>query len=58
MKMTVNHVVEITLTLSQGEAVWLKGLMQNPLHGISLTEENGYDRGMREKFWNELDKKV
>lgn len=43
----------ITLELNEIEAIWLKGVVQNPIHGNSQTEGK-FERNMRESFWNAL----
>ena len=42
------------LRLSEEEAEWLTGIMQNPLHGETPTDENIEDRKMRAKFYETL----
>ena len=45
----------ITLELTHEEAVWLKNIVQNPLHDIErLEDENATDRSMRETFFKAL----
>jgi len=57
MKSQEKKEVQITLTLNQSEALWLKTLMQNPLNetGDPSIEES-QDAEMREMFWKELNK--
>ena len=45
----VNH-IEITLTLDELEAAWLKAVMQNPFH----EDESETDKTMRGIFWKAL----
>ena len=45
----------VTLELDLLESVWLKGKMQNPLHGQKYEDESQTDKTMREIFWNALD---
>ena len=44
----------IKLTLSEEEAAWLRGVMQNPLHGDHPADEPEEDRAMRELLWDAL----
>jgi len=43
----------IILTISEHEAEWLKGLMQNPINTDNVNEQER-DRRMRSKFFNVL----
>lgn len=43
----------ITLVLNTKEALWLKGMVQNPI-GVSPDEEDSDNREMRAKFWTAL----
>lgn len=52
------EVVNIKLTLSREEALWLKAQVQNPMHGQDAADEDSRDRFMRRAFWDELDKWV
>lgn len=45
------EVVSYTLQLTQTEAQWLQGIMQNPLHGQTPDCEEALDKEMRMKFW-------
>ena len=45
-----------TLVLSNDEASQLKGIMQNPLHGENLENEESKHKEMREIFWDGLNK--
>jgi hypothetical protein len=36
METIVNKHIKVTLKLTEPEAIWLKGLMQNPLHGLNV----------------------
>lgn len=54
VKATEKKTVEITLTLTAEEANWLKGLMQNPLYGLSPKQEAEADKKIRMSFWNAL----
>ena len=44
-------IVKIVLCLSEEEALWLHDIMQNPLHGQQPSDEDPYDRDMREQFF-------
>ncbi len=54
MKADATKTIEVNLTLDGTEARWLMSVMQNPLHGLSMTQEHENDRGMREKFFKGL----
>jgi hypothetical protein len=41
----------ITLVLTEAEAAWLHGNMQNPLGDVTLQEEDPYDNAMRRRFF-------
>ena len=51
MRAIVTKTVAVTLELSKAEADWLHGIMQNPLHGQSLSTESQEDSEMRLKFF-------
>jgi hypothetical protein len=51
METIVNKHIKVTLKLTEPEAIWLKGLMQNPLHGLNVEEENELNREMRKRFF-------
>jgi len=45
----------VTLELTQEEAEWLKGVVQNPIiHDLNLDREDPYSRIMRDIFWKAL----
>lgn len=44
----------VTLTLNEQESMWLRGVMQNPLHDIVPGEEHQFDKQMRKKFFEAL----
>lgn len=50
MEINENNTVTYTLTLTEQEKEWLKGLMQNPLY----ENEEFYDQDMRYTFWSGL----
>ena len=57
MKSKEEREIQITLTLKQNEAYWLKTLMQNPLsHSDDPTIEDSQEAKMRQLFWEELNK--
>lgn len=58
MKGSIETTTTVKLELTQDEANWLRGIMQNPLHGQNPSEEVDYDRSMRMLFWNVLNKGV
>lgn len=43
------------LELTEQEAIWLRGLMQNPLNGDTPEEELELDKDMRFKFFNAVE---
>ena len=55
---TVNRTITVTLTIPEEAAVWLKGVMQNPLgHQASAhahVPESPYCASMRMAFFNAL----
>ena len=55
MKANIETQVQTTLVLSEEEARWLKGLVQNPLWVDHPDDENPKDKKIREAFWNALD---
>jgi len=54
LKAKKSNVVTYTLELSETEANWLRGIMQNPLYDIEPADESPLDTEMRESFWNAL----
>ena len=47
--------IEIVLRMTEKEAKWLKGIMQNPIsHQQSMDEEQEKDNIMRRRFWDVL----
>jgi hypothetical protein len=58
MRAIKQNVITITLELTQQEAHWLQGVMQNPLRDIHPSEECIEDSEMREKFWHTLNTPV
>ncbi len=48
--------ITITLNLEEHEAHWLESTMQNPLHGLSVEEEDQQDREYRKIFFDALKK--
>ena len=51
--------VRILLSIEAEEARWLKGIMQNPLHGVTDPDkEDEYDKRMRRKYFEILDAHV
>ena len=45
----------LELTLSETEAKWLKGIMQNPLFVENLDDESSIDTEMRYRFWKTVE---
>jgi hypothetical protein len=56
MKITYDTNTLATLVLDEDEWGWLRGTVQNPLHGLSPDEENPKDKLMRKRFWDALNK--
>lgn len=52
MKTFVTHKMEISLIMSEEEAQWLNGVMQNPIYGDSPEHEPEEDAAMRLKFFD------
>ena len=44
---------KITITLTEREARWLKGVVQNPI-GCDRGEEDHEESEMRKRFWDAL----
>ena len=55
MQTTINRHIRVRIELTEEEAIWLKGLMQNTLHGLSPSEESGLDNEMRRRFFDALE---
>jgi hypothetical protein len=54
MQIDVKHTVAVNIALTESEARWLQGVMQNPLHGQPPEREAVSDRRMRALFWEAL----
>ena len=52
----VSHTTVLSLTWE--EATWLRNVMQNPLYGQSLEDEDEQDRTLRETFFKALTKSI
>ena len=50
--------IEITLIMTEKEAIWLKGVMQNPLHSKNPIHESLDDKQMRSIFFEALHKEL
>lgn len=46
--------VQLIIEMTEDEAQWLQGVMQNPVHGSSVLSELHGDKEMRRKFWESL----
>lgn len=44
----------ISLTLDEGEALWLRSLLQNPIHEVDPILENERERRIRESIFEAL----
>lgn len=51
MQVNRTREVVITLVLTEEEAQWLHGTLQNPLNGVSLQNEDPLDNAMRRRFF-------
>ena len=56
--MNIEKTTTLVLHLTPEEAVWLHGVMQNPLHTQDPHDEDQYDAQMRRRFFDatQLDK--
>ena len=52
-KSTIQKEINVTLTLTEDEAIWLKGIMQNPIHS-DIDDESDRDRDNRSALWEAL----
>lgn len=57
MEAKVKTDVSVVLTLTECEARWLRGMMQNPIN-TTYEEENQFDSDMRKLFFDELTNKM
>ena len=55
MKSNIKTEIEVTLVLTEKEARWLKGLVQNHLVPGDVNDEDENSQKIRMAFWNELD---
>lgn len=55
IKSKVHTMKTYVLELNEEEAIWLRGVMQNSLHGQSPTEEPAEDRKMRQAFFGAVE---
>ncbi|MCK4454406.1 hypothetical protein KAU51_03690 [Candidatus Parcubacteria bacterium] len=53
MDTLIETTTTVTLKLAKKEALWLKGLVQNPI-GCSIEEEDPTSKEIRRKFWDAL----
>jgi len=56
MKYLTTVVREYTIILTAGEYEWLKGVMQNPLHGETPDQESEINKKYRRIFWDALNR--
>ena len=54
MQIKTTQKIEITITMNEFEARWLKGIMQNPFYGQNPSDEQETDKKNREMFWHTL----
>jgi len=52
--MEIKTKIEITITMNESEAIWLKETMQNPFWGQTSDNETEIDRQNRKMFWHAL----
>lgn len=52
MRASEKMIKVIVLELTEDEAHWLHGVMQNPLWGEHPDNDTEYDRAMRRKFFD------
>ena len=58
MENEVTTKITVTLKLTELEASWLKGKVQNPIcfdNSVDPVCEGDFERNMRQSFWNALD---
>jgi hypothetical protein len=53
MESEITTKVTVTLELTELEAIWLKGVIQNPIC-VNPENEGDFERNMRQSFWNAL----
>ena len=58
METKIETKLTFTLILNETEALWLKGQVQNPMHGQSYEDEQPQDKKMRKIFWDALDEQI
>jgi hypothetical protein len=51
MKHRISSKITVLLELDEKEALWLRAVMQNPLHQSDLGQEPPEDREMRSRFF-------
>jgi len=49
----IKRTTNIILSITENEAIWLRNLVQNPIH-TSLENELESERRIRESFWKVL----
>jgi hypothetical protein len=54
MESNITTETTTTLKLTELEASWLKGLVQNPMC-LNPQDESDFEQNMRQSFWNALD---
>lgn len=54
MEIKTSSKIQVVLTLSEEEAKWLKGIMQNPLYGDCPSDEDPIDAKYRKMYWEVL----
>lgn len=55
MKAEITNKIEVILTLSEEEALWLKAVVQNPVGCIDEIDESANEKLLRDAFWSALD---
>jgi len=46
------------LKMNFNQVLWLKGIMQNPLYGVSPEDENQTDKMHRKEFWQTISETI
>jgi hypothetical protein len=54
MESELYQTTHFKLILNEDEARWLKAMVQNPVYGVTPSEEPKEEKEMRSKFWSAL----
>lgn len=55
MEAKIEKEITVILTMTQKEAQWLRRVMQNPLDGKGIVNEDSTNAVMRKVLWQALD---